>query len=107
MPIHHRTTLRELAALVSQTLESAGITATLSGGAAVSIYTENRYQSNDLDFVTAERQTQLTEALAPLGFELAADKRHFEHPNTNLFVESPPALSSLGAPSYSTMTYPR
>ena len=50
--ISESTTLVELAAIVSETLEQAGIVATLSGGAAVSIYTENRYLSEDLDFVT-------------------------------------------------------
>ncbi len=43
--------LTELAAIVSDALQRVGIVATLSGGAAVSIYTENRYQSEDLDFV--------------------------------------------------------
>ncbi len=47
------TTLQELAVIVSEALEQAGILATLSGGAAVSIYTDNQYQSYDLDFVTA------------------------------------------------------
>jgi len=51
--ITKKTTLIELAAIVSDALENAGITATLSGGAAVSIYTDNRYESFDLDFVTA------------------------------------------------------
>ena len=42
MRIDDGTTVTELA-LVSQTLEAAGIKATLSGGAAVSIYTDNEY----------------------------------------------------------------
>jgi hypothetical protein len=42
--ISEKTTLIELAAIVSDALENAGIIATLSGGAAVSIYTDNRYQ---------------------------------------------------------------
>ncbi len=46
------TTLTELAVIVSDTLEHEGIIATLSGGAAVSIYTEGRYVSKDLGFVT-------------------------------------------------------
>jgi hypothetical protein len=36
------TSLEELATIISQALESAGILATLSGGSAVSIYTNNR-----------------------------------------------------------------
>ena len=50
--ITETTTLTELAAIVSDVLEREGIVATLSGGAAVSIYTDNRYVSEDLDFVT-------------------------------------------------------
>lgn len=63
MTINGSTTAVELAALVSQTLEVAGIKATLSGGGAVSIYTDNEYRSKDLDFVTAERREQLPVAL--------------------------------------------
>ncbi len=36
--ITEKTSLQELAVIVSTTLEKAGITATLSGGAAVSIF---------------------------------------------------------------------
>ncbi len=52
MEITSKTTLTELAAIISEALESNNIIATLSGGAVVSIYSENRYQSADLDFVT-------------------------------------------------------
>ena len=79
----------ELAALVSQTLDAAGITATLSGGGAVSMYTDNEYESKDLDFVTAEQRDRLSAALEPLGFTLASDGRHFTHPDTDLFLEFP------------------
>lgn len=91
-----KTTIKELAAYVSQALESAGIMATLSGGAAVSLYTNNRYQSHDLDFVTAERRQQLLAAVAPLGFVLARDQRHFTHADTELFLEFPAAPLGFG-----------
>jgi len=87
MTINMATTAVELAALVSQTLEAAGIKATLSGGGAVSVYTDNRYQSKDPDFVTVERRGRLARALEPLGFSLASDRRHFTHPDTDLFNE--------------------
>jgi hypothetical protein len=51
--ITRESTLLEVAAIVSDALQKAGIAATLSGGSAVSIYTENAYQSRDLDFVMA------------------------------------------------------
>jgi hypothetical protein len=50
MEITAKTKLTELAAIISEALESNNIIATLSGGAVVSIYSENRYQSADLEF---------------------------------------------------------
>lgn len=44
--IDRTTTLVELATLISEALEVAGITSTLSGGAVVSIYTLNEYESS-------------------------------------------------------------
>lgn len=96
MAINGTTSPVELAARVSQAPEAAGIKATLSGGAAVGIYTDNPYQSKDLDFVTAERAKRLSAALAPLGFALASDRRHFEHADTDLFLEFPPAPLGFG-----------
>jgi len=56
-------TLPELAAVVSEALEAADIIATLSGGAAVSIYTEYRYLSEDLDFVTIALSASRTQGV--------------------------------------------
>ena len=96
MSIGAETSPLELATLVSQALEANGIQATLSGGGAVSIYTENLYESRDLDFVTSERRDRLAEVLALLGFSLASDKRHFAHPATDLFLEFPGAPLAFG-----------
>lgn len=62
--ITSNTSLQELAATISQHLEAQGVVATLSGGAAVSIYTNNRYQSYDLDFVSSAGSVQLSKAVA-------------------------------------------
>jgi hypothetical protein len=94
--LHAHMTIAELAARVSQALEAAGIAATLSGGAAVSIYTNNEYESKDLDFVTTARRESLVAALAPLGFVLASDRRHFTHQSTELFLEFPAAPLHFG-----------
>lgn len=96
--ITERTKLTDLAAIVSDALQRAGIVATLSGGAAVSIYTENRYQSEDLDFVTAALVDELKVALEPLGFRHTGRPRLsvFEHPATSWYVEFPPAPLSFG-----------
>lgn len=62
------TSLLELATRVSEALRAAGIAAPLAGGAAVSVHSENRYQTRDLDFVTSAANMELTRALAGLGF---------------------------------------
>jgi len=91
-------TLLEVAALVSGALENAGIIATLSGGGAVSIYTENVYQSYDLDFVTAAMIAELTPALEPLGFRHAPGTRfaQFEHPLVEWYLEFPTSPLTFG-----------
>lgn len=96
--ISKKTTLIELAAIVSDALENAGIIATLSGGAAVSIYTDNRYQSVDLDFVTAALVDDLKIVLEPLGFQHAGRPRLsvFEHPHSIWYLEFQPAPLSFG-----------
>ena len=97
--ITEKTTLKELAAIVSAALERGGIVATLSGGAAVSIYSENRYVSEDLDFVTVAHVNELKAALEPLGFEYSGRPRLsvFDHPNTRWYLEFPPAPLSFGS----------
>lgn len=96
--IGKKTTLIELAVIVSDALEKAGIIATLSGGAAVSIYTDNRYQSVDLDFVTTALVKDLKVALEPLGFVHSGRPRLsvFEHPKSAWYLEFPPAPLSFG-----------
>lgn len=96
--ISEKTTLIELAAIVSGALEKAGIIATLSGGAAVSIYTDNRYQSVDLDFVTTALVKDLKVVLEPLGFSHSGGPRLsvFEHPHCTWYLEFPPAPLSFG-----------
>lgn len=94
--VTRETTIEELAALVSQALERAGITATLSGGGAVTLYSENEYMSSDLDFVTSARKDAIAEAIAPLGFRLVPGARQFEHPESELFAEFPPGPLAFG-----------
>lgn len=88
------TTVEELAALVSTTLEAAGIAAVLSGGAVVSIYTNNEYESNDLDFISPASTNRIAEAMASLGFQ--REGRMFSHPRTPLFVEFPAGPLAIG-----------
>lgn len=98
MRISADTTAAELATVVSSALESAGIVATLSGGGAVSIYTDNRYQSEDLDFVTTALLEELRPVLEALGFAHTGSPRLsvFEHPEARWYLEFPPAPLSFG-----------
>ena len=92
------TPVTELAAIVSEALEAAGIVATLSGGSAVSAYTENRYESADLDFVTTALLDELEPVLETLGFIHTGSPRLsvFEHPASRWYLEFPPAPLSFG-----------
>ena len=95
--ITSKTSLQELAVIVSQALEAAGIVGTLSGGAAVSIYTNNRYQSYDLDFVTSAAKSKLGRAVEALGFVESEAKRLFAHPDTSWLLEFPAGPLGFGA----------
>jgi hypothetical protein len=57
--ITEATSLLELVVIISDALAAAGITATPSGAAVVSIHSQNRYQSKDMDFVTAASHQEL------------------------------------------------
>lgn len=45
--ITEKSTVEEVAAIVSDALDNAGITATLSGGRAVTVYSDNAYLSRN------------------------------------------------------------
>jgi hypothetical protein len=93
-----KSTLQDVAAIVSSSLEQAGIAATLSGGAAVSIYSDNQYQSKDLDFVTAAMLADVSPVLGALGFVHMGVPRmsQFSHPLVEWYVEFPPTPISFG-----------
>ena len=96
MKISEQTTDLELAVIISQAPEVSGITATLVGGAAVSVHTHNEYKSVDLDFVTDARRENLLAVLKPLGFDLARDKRHFHHPRSSYLIQFPTSPLEFG-----------
>lgn len=82
--------LKELAGYVSEELRKRGIETILVGGACVTIYSENRYQSYDLDYVTYEDTRNVKKALLELGFTEKA--RYFQHEGCPWFIDfvSPP-----------------
>jgi hypothetical protein len=86
----------ELAGLVCQVLQDAGVTVTLTGGACVGIWSQGKYVSNDLDFIEEGPvpRRQIREALRLLGFQEKG--RHFAHPATKIFVEFPTGPLMVG-----------
>lgn len=96
--ITEESTVEQVAAIVSDALDNAGITATLSGGAAVTIYSDNAYLSRDLDFVTAAMVADLAPVLKALGFEPTGVPRlsQFSHPKVEWYVEFPPSPLTFG-----------
>jgi hypothetical protein len=86
----------ELGAYIQTYLRNIGIDIVLSGGAAVAIYTSGKYVSKDLDLVNrylANRKA-IKLAMEELGF--VETGRHFEHPDSEYFVDFPPGPLSIG-----------
>lgn len=89
-------TLGELAAFVCSHLKKNGIDVVLSGGACVSIYSMNKYQSYDLDFIEniTTSRNKLKEVLREINF--IEDHRYFRNPETKFFLEFPPGPLAIG-----------
>ena len=87
----------ELAAFVQYRLRENGVDVVLSGGAAVSLYSNNRYVSLDLDLVNPYfvKRRAIRETMQEIGFH--EEGRHFTHPDTQFFVEFPPGPLAVGA----------
>lgn len=90
-------TQAEVAAHVQSYLADQGIEVVLSGGACVSIYSNDRYVSLDIDFVNAYLASRkaIQDAMKEIGF--IEHGRHFTHPQTKFFVEFPPGPLAVGA----------
>ncbi|PJD97924.1 MAG: hypothetical protein CK425_02005 [Parachlamydia sp.] len=82
--------LKEMAGFLSEELRKKGIDTVLVGGACVTIYSKNRYQSYDLDYVTYVDMRKVKKALGELGFR--EKDRYFQHEGCQWLVEfvSPP-----------------
>lgn len=86
----------EVAVVVAEALERAGIGAVLTGGACASLYSAGAYQSHDLDFIVegAGRKAALDAAMASVGFARQGDR--YVHPRSKLFVEFPTGPLAVG-----------
>lgn len=90
-------TIGELAAFVCSHLRRHTIKAVLSGGACVSIYTDNRYQSYDLDFVenTPTSRKRISEVLSEIGF--VEKDRFYAHTHTDFVIDFPAGPLAVGS----------
>lgn len=90
------TSIEALAALICEALALHGIHAVLTGGAVVTVYTDNEFQSHDLDFISAAGRQALDVAMTSLGFSRGTG-RHYAHPAAEFIVEFPSGPSMVGA----------
>lgn len=93
----HEMGLGDLAAFICGHLLRNGIKVVLSGGACVSIFSENRYQSYDLDFVESMyiARKRLRAVMAEIGF-VEHQHRYFRHLESDYYVEFPPGPVTVG-----------
>ena len=98
MTIHRDLSLEALGAAVCTALAERGIDVVLTGGAVVSIYSSNAYQSDDLDFIIRGLFKRVDEAMTSLGFSKTR-ARYWTHPQTTYYGEFPPGpLEISGEP---------
>jgi hypothetical protein len=95
----------ELAALICSHLKEKGLEVILTGGSCVSIYTNNKYESWDLDFIETQNisRKELAEFLTELGFY--EENRYFKNSETEIFIEFPPGPLAIGSePVFNVIT---
>jgi hypothetical protein len=81
--------------MICQHLRNRGIRAVLTGGAVVSIYSDSRYLTADLDFITPRIISDVQIAMREIGF-VRSSSRYFSHPDTDILVEFPPGPLVIG-----------
>lgn len=84
----------KVAALVCSALADHGIEVVLSGGGAVTVHTENEYESLDLDLVPTGLARRRDDVMTDLGF--FKQGRDWRHERTRFWVEFPPGPVQVG-----------
>jgi hypothetical protein len=92
--IDEESSLEEVATIVCSSLDESGISVVLSGGAAVSIYSDNEYESYDIDFVPTGLARRVDRTMESLGF--SRKQRHWVHPRNPYWVEFPSGPVAVG-----------
>lgn len=94
MTFTKRMSRKAFAAKIVKQLKSHNISCVLVGGACLSIYTDNRHESLDLDFISPHSIDSIEAALAEVGFE--REGRYFRHSSAKFYVEFPTGPVAIG-----------
>jgi hypothetical protein len=88
--------LGELAAFIDTHLRENGINVVLSGGAAVSIYSDHKYVSKDLDFIGRFDidHKKVESVMSEIGFDKKG--KYYHHPKTQYFAEFMSGPATVG-----------
>ena len=77
--------IEELASIIMKEFELHDVDLVLVGGACVSIYVENEYQSYDLDYVTYVTHREVKKILK--GLDFYEEGKYFVHKNCPFFID--------------------
>lgn len=85
---------KELAALVYQQLKKDGVEAILVGGSCVTIYSNNKYVSQDLDYASYADNVEIKNSLAKLSF--VQKGKYFAHPDCEFLIDFVASSVAIG-----------
>lgn len=96
--------IKDLACFIYELLKNNGIEVVLVGGACVSIYSQNRYQSYDLDFATYDQLKSIDEVLNKIDFKRTGRcYTHEKCPFLIDFVNPPIAIGNESIRQFETL----
>ena len=96
--------IKKLAAIISEYLQKNDIEVVLVGGACVSIYSNNKYTSYDIDLITDSAIKKIIPVLEQLGFKNTGG-RLFENPQCKFLIDFPAPPVSIGDEQLSEFNY--
>jgi hypothetical protein len=85
---------KDLAALVYQQLKKDKIDAVLVGGSCVTIYSNNKYVSQDLDYASYADTIDIKNSLVKLGF--IRKGKYFVHPDCDFLIDFVASSVAIG-----------
>ena len=96
--------IKKLAAIISEYLQKNDIEVVLVGGACVSLYSNNKYTSYDIDLITDSPIKKIIPVLEKLGFKNKGS-RLFENPQCKFLIDFPAPPVSIGDEPLSEFNY--